>query len=50
MIQIFHSLKFEEFMNELEKTFPIRENGINPLRILPVPQNIWPKGPEDIYF
>ena len=35
-------------MNELGKTFSIGENGINPLGILPVPQNIWPKGPKDI--
>ena len=35
-------------MNELEEAFSIRENGINPLRILPVPQNIWLKDP--IYF
>ena len=32
------------------KTFSIGKNGVNPLKILPVPQNIWPKGPEDIYF
>ena len=37
-------------MNELGETFSIGENGINPLEIPPVPQNIWPKGPEDIYF
>ena len=37
-------------MNELGKTFSIGENGINPMGILPVPQNIWPKGPKDIYF
>ena len=37
-------------MNELEKRFSIGENGIKPLRILPLPQNILPKGPEDIYF
>ena len=37
-------------MNELGKTFSMGENGINPLRILPVPYNIWPKGPEDISF
>ena len=35
-------------MNEQGKTFSIGENGINPLGILPVPQNIWPKDPEDI--
>ena len=28
----------------------IGENGINQFGILSVPQNIWPKGPEDIYF
>ena len=33
-----------------EKTFSMVENGINPLGNLPLPQNIWPKGPEDIYF
>ena len=37
-------------MNELGETFSIGENGINPLGILPVPQKIWPKDPEDIYF
>ena len=37
-------------MNELVKTFSIGENGMNPLGILPIPENIWPKGPEDIYF
>ena len=39
-------------MNEMGKTFLIRENGIlkNLLGILPVPQNIWLKDPEDIYF
>ena len=26
------------------------ENGMNPLGILPIPQNIWPKGPEDIFL
>ena len=29
-------------MNESGKTFPIVDNGINPLGILPVPQNITP--------
>ena len=33
-----------------EKHFPLEKNGIKPLRILPIPQNIWPKGPENIYF
>ena len=37
-------------MNELGETFCIGENGINPLGILPVPQNIWPKDPQGIYF
>ena len=23
---------------------------MNPLRIMPMPQNVWSKGPEDIYF
>ena len=31
MIEIFHSLKFEEFINELGKTFSIGEYGMNPL-------------------
>ena len=26
------------------------ENGMNPLGILPIPQNIWPKGPEGIFL
>ena len=50
MVEIFHSLKFREFVNELGKAFSIVENGMNPLGILPIPQNIWPKGPEDNYF
>ena len=37
-------------MKEIGKTFFIGENGMNPLGILPVAQNIWPKGPENIYF
>ena len=37
-------------MNGLGKIFSTGENGINPLGILPVPQNIWPKSPEDINF
>ena len=28
----------------------IGENRMNSLEILLIPQNIWPKGPEDIYF
>ena len=27
----------------------VEENRMNPLRIVSVPQNIWPKGAEDIY-
>ena len=26
------------------------KKGMNPLEILPIPQNVWPKGTEDIYF
>ena len=33
-----------------ENIFSIGENGMNPLRIFPIQQNVWPKGPEDIYF
>ena len=52
MIEIFHFLKFQEFINdtELGKTFSIGENGMNPLEILPMQQNVWRKGPEDKYF
>ena len=32
------------------KTFSIWENGMNSLDILPIQQNIWSKGTEDIYF
>ena len=42
--------KFYEFTNELGKTFSIGENGISPEGIPPIPQNIWPKAPENIYF
>ena len=49
MIEIFYCLKFQEFINELEKTFSIGENGMKLLGIQPVPQNIRPKGPENIY-
>ena len=37
MIEIFHSLKFKEFINELRKTLSIGKNGMNPLGILPIP-------------
>ena len=37
-------------MNELGKTLSIGKNGINPFGILPVPQNIWQKGPEDLFL
>ena len=50
MIEIFHSLKFWKFMNELGETFSIGESGINPLGILPVPQKIWPNDSEEFFF
>ena len=50
MIEIFHFLKVLKFINELGKIFSIGENERNPFGILPIPQNIWSKGPEDIYF
>ena len=50
MIEIFCYLKFQEFINELGKTFSIGENGINPLEIQPILQNTWPRGPQDVYF
>ena len=34
MIEIFHFLKFKEFISELGKTFSIGDNGMNPLGIL----------------
>ena len=37
-------------MSEFGKIFSTGENGMNPLGILPIPQNIWPKVPSDIYF
>ena len=37
--------KVLRIMNELGKIFRTGENGINPLGILPVLQNIWPKSP-----
>ena len=33
----------KHFLNDLE-------NGMNTLEILPILHNVWPKGPEDIYF
>ena len=50
MIEIFHFLKVEKFINELGKTFSNWENGRNPLGIPPIPQNVWSKGPENMYF
>ena len=45
MIEIFHSLKYEDFINELGKNiFHWGKRNI-PKGILPIPQNIWPKGP-----
>ena len=41
MSKIFHLLKFQEFINEL---FYIGKNRIlNPLEILRISQNIWPR-------
>ena len=34
----------------LGKIFLVGENRMNSWEILPMSQNIWPKGPEDIYF
>ena len=48
MIEIFHSLIFQEFINELGKRFSIAENIMKLLGIVSLRQNIWPKGPEDI--
>ena len=50
MIEIFCYLKFQEFINELGNTFSIGENGMNPLGIQPILQNIWPRDPQDVYF
>ena len=50
MIEIFHSIKLKKIINELAKTFSIGENGMNPLGILPIPENILRKDPENIYF
>ena len=50
MIEIFHFLKFEEFANDLGRTFSIGDDRMNPLGILQIPWNVWPKGPENIYF
>ena len=36
MIEIFHFLKSQEFINELGEVFSIGENGMNPLGILPI--------------
>ena len=32
------------------KKFSSEENGMSPLEILPIPQNVLPKGPGDMYF
>ena len=37
-------------MNIGKNIFNIGKNRINPWKILPMPQNIWPKGPENTYF
>ena len=50
MIEIFHFLKFKEFISKLRKAFSTGDNGMNPLGILAMPKIFWPKGPEDIYF
>ena len=42
------SLKIYQWIGK--NIFPIGENGGNPLGILPIPQNVWSKGPEDTYF
>ena len=45
MIEIFHCLKFQEFINELEKTFSTGENGMKLLGIQPVPKKYSAKRP-----
>ena len=50
MIEIFHSLKLKELINELGKVFPIEKNGFNAMRTLPILQNNRPKDPKIIYF
>ena len=50
MIEIFHVLKFQEFINELGTTFSIGETEMNPLEILSIPQNVCPKGAKDKCF
>ena len=46
MNEIFHFLNFQKFVNDNDfgKTFPIGKNGMNPLGILPLQQNVLPKG------
>ena len=50
MIEIFHFLKSYEFINELGKTFLTGKNEMNPLGNHPISQNVWPKGPKDIFI
>ena len=44
MIEIFHFLKFEEFVNELGKQNSIGGKGRNPTGIPAIPQNVWSEG------
>ena len=51
MVWSHFKLKYKEFIYGLGKIFVIGENGMNLLGILPIPQNVWPKGPENyLYF
>ena len=49
-IAIFHYRKFYKLINELGKIFSTGENGMNPLGILPIPKNVWSKGPDWRYL
>ena len=50
MIEIFHSLKCEDFINELGKTYSIGEKGMFPKEFCPYHKIFGQKGPENIYL
>ena len=45
-----HYLKLKNLSMNWEKHIFHRGNGMNPKGILPIPQDVWPIDPENIYF
>ena len=49
-MEIVHFLKLKNLSMNWEKHIFHWGNGMNPWGILPIPQDAWPIGPENMYF